>query len=358
MISLPVMSAQTVPQGLDLGAVYTTSQHEDRLQREPEALMDRWGRRIDHLRLSVTSSCNLRCSYCRPAAATASSPRQPALTDRQRLDLIQFFAARYGLRQLRITGGEPLLHRTLISLVESIRSKVPSLEIAMTTNGQCLTQYARGLRSAGLDRLNISLDTLSPQRYRLLTGGELQPVLDGIHSALGKGFSPKLNVVVLRGINDDEIPGLVSWAFSLGLEIRFLEAMPIGPAAEFNRAHYLSAREIRKALDTVFRLRPLPRHLGETAARYTAENDACSGSLGIIAPISESFCSQCRRVRVTADGKLFPCLLDSRHVDLSPCWRGEAFSARRANHLILSAVSKKQQVGPLRQDTAMVSLGG
>lgn len=348
MISLPVMSVEVAIAPVD-GAVEEFS---------AGPLIDGCGRVIDHLRLSVTSSCNLRCSYCRPAGATTSAPRHATLTDRQRLDLVRFLHGRYGLGQLRITGGEPLLHRTLIPLVESVRSALPSLEIAMTTNGQRLAQSARDLRSAGLDRLNISLDTLSPQRYRELTGGELQPVLEGLHAALAEGFSSKINVVVLRGVNDDEMLELVFWAFRLGLEIRFLEAMPIGPAAEFNRVHYVSGPEIRKTLETAFRLRPLPRHPGETAARFTAENEVCSGSLGIIAPLSESFCGQCRRLRVTADGKLFPCLLDSRHVDLSPCWRGGTFSARNANHLILHAVSKKQRVGPLRQDTAMVSLGG
>ncbi|HKQ46576.1 MAG TPA: radical SAM protein [Phycisphaerae bacterium] len=348
MIALPVMSVEE--------AIVATADAEE---SPAGPLIDGCGRVIDHLRLSVTGACDLRCAYCRPAGKAGYSALARALSDAQRVDLVRLLYEAHGLKQLRITGGEPLLHPTLAPLLSAIRSAAPNLEIAMTTNGQRLAQTARVLHRAGLDRLNVSLDTLAPERYRNLTGGELRPVLEGLESAVAEGFpAPKINVVALRGVNDDELARLAQWAFRRGFEIRFLEAMPIGPAANFNRAHCLLGSEIKKRLGADFELRPLPRQAGETAARFTAVSEFGEGIIGIIAPLSESFCSQCRRIRVTADGKLFPCLLDSRHVDLSSCWRSGAFQARRAMSLVCDVVNGKKQAGPLRQDTAMVSLGG
>jgi cyclic pyranopterin phosphate synthase len=321
-------------------------------------LIDGCGRRIDHLRLSVTSECNLRCVYCRPAVASRVAA-SAILSDRQRLELVTWLYDRFGLRQLRLTGGEPLLHRSIESLIAAIRDAAPDLSIAMTTNGCLLSRSAARLRAAGLDRLNISLDTLDAQSYRELTGGDLAEVLSGIDAAHAARFpAPRLNTVVLRGVNDDHLTPLARWALARGMEIRFLEAMPIGPAADFNLARFVPAAEIRRALQQTFTLKPLPRGAGETAVRYYARNCNIAGTIGIIAPISESFCGQCRRIRVTADGRLYPCLLDSRSVDLGSAWPDGRWDTDMAENMLDAAVRVKQPIGLFGQGAAMVTLGG
>ncbi|GJQ25353.1 MAG: cyclic pyranopterin monophosphate synthase [Phycisphaerae bacterium] len=323
----------------------------------PRPLIDGHARVIDHLRLSLTSACNLHCLYCRPQAAARHGPRD--LSDDQRLDLIRFLHDSYGLTRLRLTGGEPLLHRSLVMLIDRIRSTFPALAIAMTTNGGRLKSMAVALRRAGLDRLNISLDSMEPATYRTLTGGRLAPVLDGIDAAVAAGFPPpRLNAVVLAGINDHQLPGMVSWAVQRGLELRLLEAMPIGPAASFNREHFVPARRFKDILQQHIELTPLPRHPGETAMRFAVRTGALRGTIGIIAPLSESFCGQCRRIRITADGRLFPCLLDSHFVDLAPCWGEAGFLPDEAHDRIAHAVAGKRATGPLKQYAAMVALGG
>jgi cyclic pyranopterin phosphate synthase len=324
------------------------------------ALVDGQGRVIDHLRLSVTSACNLRCLYCRPrAGGSTCGEAATTLTDGQRLDLVRLLYDSYGLRQVRLTGGEPLLHDTIVSLVAALRRRVPRLSLAMTTNGVRLAALAADLRRAGLDRINLSLDTLDAARYRDLTGGRLESVLEGLDRALAAGFEPpRVNAVVLRGVNDDQLADLAAWAIARRLEIRFLEAMPIGPAADFNRDHFVPAAVFRRTLAERFGLVPLPRGPGETAARYRATDGRISGVIGVIAPLSESFCGGCRRIRVTADGRLYPCLLDSRFVDLRPAWHAGALRPESARQLLLQAVSDKQPAGPIRQAASMITLGG
>lgn len=320
-------------------------------------LIDGHRRIVDHLRLSVTRACNLRCRYCRPRIGAAGNSRD--LSDAQRLDVIRLLCEDHDLRQTRLTGGEPLLHGPIVRLIETIRSSFPDLSLAMTTNGWRLKSLARELRAAGLDRLNISLDSIDSHSYRVLTGGELAPVLDGIDEAIEAGFpAPRLNAVVLSEVNDHQLPEMVSWAVQRGMEIRFLEAMPIGPAAGFNREHFVPAKRIKSILQVHYRLSPMPRLPGETAIRFTVEGASIRGTLGIIAPISEPFCWQCRRMRLTSDGKLFPCLLDSRFVDLSTSWDDAGFHSHQADDLIRSVVARKHASESLRQETAMVVLGG
>ena len=324
---------------------------------QPRALIDGHGTTVDHLRLSVTSACNLRCLYCRPSPHGASCRND--LTDEQRLEIVEYLYARRGLRQLRLTGGEPLLHSTIVSLIARIRELAPALSLAMTTNGYRLASMARALRDAGLDRLNISLDVIDSVRYRSLTGGCLDDVVQGIDAAVAAGFPPpKLNAVVLSGINEGELAGIARWAFARSLEIRFLEAMPIGPAAGFNRRHFVPASRIRRRLESRFVLSAMRRNSGETAARYRAESPDQSGILGIIAPLSESFCGQCRRMRLTADGRLFPCLLDTRSVNLNDCRQNGRLVPERVDELIEAAVRGKNASGSLYQDSPMIALGG
>lgn len=322
-------------------------------------LVDACGRRIDHLRLSVTSACNLRCLYCRPRDTSAGFRASTNLSDAQRVELISFLHRRYALRQVRLTGGEPLLHSTIAAVIAAIREAAPAISIAMTTNGWRLAELARPLREAGLDRLNVSLDSLDPARYRRLTGGRLQTVLDGLERALEAGFPPpRLNVVALRGHNDTELGDIAAWGMSRGMEVRFLEAMPIGPAGDFNRSHFVSGAEIRCLLERRFRMTPEPRLQGDTASRFIAADSLQTGVVGLICPVSAPFCGECRRIRITADGQLFPCLLDSHHVDLRPAWERDALDEAKLQAYILLAIKAKQERGRGEQRTTMIRIGG
>lgn len=321
-------------------------------------LVDGCGRMIDHLRLSVTSACDLRCVYCRPNGHPSHRSSNGSLDDEQRLEFVRFVHERYGLAQVRITGGEPLLYRAVVRLVAEIRRTLPDVELAMTTNGRLLYNKGFDLFHAGLDRLNISLDSLQPERYRRITGGDIGDVLNGIESAMFVGFRAlRINTVVLRGVNDGEITDLAAWALSRRLEIRFLEAMPIGPAAELNRRAFVSGAEVRAVLAKRFQLEPLPCKPGETARRFRATCRGVEGVIGLIAPVTEPFCGACRRMRLTADGILYPCLLDNRSVDMRPAWSNGSLSVGKADVLIRSAVAAKGAHGST-QATQMVRLGG
>jgi len=321
-------------------------------------LIDSVGRVIDRLRLSVTSACDLRCMYCRPVEKNARVHACGDLSDQQRLDLVLFLYDRYGLTQVRLTGGEPLLYPLLSGLIESIRRHCPDITIAVTTNGRLLSRQAASLRQAGLDQLNVSVDSLDEPCYRLITGGRLADVLEGLDAACHAGFpEPKINTVVLRGINDLEVVDLTRWALARGAEIRFLETMPIGPAGESNREKLVSAAEVRRRLESVFTLMPIASAPGSTATRYRATADGVSGIIGTIAPVTEPFCHSCRRIRITADGRLYPCLLDSMSVDMRTAWRHGQLDRDAISEMLGAAVRSKRERGSV-QRVAMVQLGG
>jgi GTP 3',8-cyclase len=317
-------------------------------------LQDGCGRVIDCLRVSVTDRCDLRCRYCRTESPPATDG---LLSDSERLEFITFLARDCGLRQVRFTGGEPLAHAGLVELIAATRSAGPALSIAMTTNGQQLADHAAKLHSAGLDRINVSVDSLDPLNYRALTGGSLERVQAGMDAAVTAGFTKiRVNCVVLRGGNHDELGAMVRWAAGRGFELRFLEAMPIGPAGEFNRDHFVSAREIRETLSRELVLTDVGRRAGATSHQYCVEIEGRRVEFGVIAPVSEPFCTDCRRMRITAAGRLFPCLLDSRNVDLLPLLRAHAPPAE-LRHAVFAAIKGKAQTGS-KQSTAMIQLGG
>ncbi len=321
-------------------------------------LIDGCGRRIDSLRISVTDACDLRCVYCRPGMETGDVVSERALSDEQRLQFVRFLHDRHGLAQVRITGGEPLLYEPVVSLVEKLRANVPDVTLAMTTSGRRLTDLGVALRRAGLDRLNVSLDSLNPDRYHRITGGRLDDVLAGLDSASDAGFAPaKVNTVVMRGVNDDEVVDIVEWALPRGHVIRFLEAMPIGPAAGTNGKAFVPSSEVRERIGRQFELVPLREDPGSTAKDFEASNGSVSGVVGFISPVSESFCGDCRRIRLTADGRLYPCLLDDRSVDMRSSWSTGSFHADRAAASLKQAVIDKQPRGRA-QGTPMVTLGG
>lgn len=327
-------------------------------ERKRAPLTDAFGRRMDHIRISVTSACDLRCVYCRPGAKAGHEANGDDLSDTQRVEFIRYLYDRHGLSQVRLTGGEPLLYPKLSTLVAKIRHDCPDLTMAVTTNGRLLSRFARDLRNAGLDRLNVSLDSLDENCYRRMTGGSLSQVIAGLDAAGDAGFPPpKINTVVLRDLNDAEVTRMAEWAIARGSEIRFLEAMPIGAAGAFNKAHFVAASESRRRLAADFALTALATPPGATATRFRAISGALDGIIGTIAPVSEPFCSSCRRIRLTADGHLFPCLLDAFSVDMRPVWRSGCLNPVEVAARLDSAVRSKQERGSV-QPVQMIQLGG
>jgi len=321
-------------------------------------LMDQYGREVDHLRLSVTSACDLRCRYCRPVRSNEPTRGSNNLADSERVEFVSHLAHAYGLKQVRITGGEPLVHGGLVDLVALIRCSCPSLEIAMTTNGRRLAEHANTLARAGLDRVNVSVDSLEKDRYARITGGDLDDLLAGLAAAEASGLPPpKINTVVLRGENDDEISALAQWALRAGYEIRFLEAMPIGPASAYNQERFVSARAIRDVLSGTFRLTPCSASSGGTASRFVACGAGLHGIIGTIAPVTEPFCGECRRLRLTADGALYPCLLSPVRVDLRNAWPIGRYDRAVAATILEEALRRKPERGT-HQSSGMVRLGG
>jgi len=327
----------------------------DRAKRSD--LIDGCGRKIDHLRLSLTSACDLNCVYCKPDRRARPDPHV-GFTDDQRITLVRHLHHRFGLAQVRITGGEPLVYPRAVSLIAGLRDAMPDITIAMTTNGRLLYRKGFELRNAGLTRLNVSLDSLNPQRYHSLTGGRLDDVLRGIESALFLGFPPpKINAVVLRGVNDLDIVPLAEWGIARGFEVRFLEAMPIGPAAAFNQEAFVSVTEVLETLSRRFDIEAQPRGAGETAKLYRISDGDRWGMVGTIGSVSEPFCTDCRRIRVTAEGRLYPCLLDNRSTDLTGAWRDGVLDPEALDQALHAGVSGKSPFGG-RQTTPMVTLGG
>lgn len=270
-------------------------------------MRDRCGRTITYLRLSVTDLCSLRCRYCMPAGGVPKRDHADICSVEELVEIAQA-AADCGVRKVRLTGGEPLVRRGILDVCRGI-SAIPEVEeLCLTTNGAALSQLAKPLKEAGVDRLNVSLDSLRPDRYAYMTRvGRLEDVLRGLESAAEAGFTgAKLNVVLMKGFNEDEIPDFVDLARRYPLEVRFIELMPIG---EGGNARFLPAQAV---LDACPDLRPAE---GSGVARRFRPRSG-PGLVGLIEPMSHRFCGSCDRVRVTADGKLKPCLHSDQEIPL------------------------------------------
>lgn len=266
-------------------------------------MKDRYGREIRYLRLSVTELCNLRCRYCMPEQGICKKRHDEMLTQEQMLLAVQA-AASLGIHKLRITGGEPLLKPNILSICREAAAVEGISELCMTTNGTLLPQLANPLRQAGVQRLNISLDTLDREKYKAMTRrDQLDDALRGIYAALDAGFEKiKLNTVLIGGFNDDEIGALAALTETLPVDVRFIELMPMYDGSDFSKSAYLSADAV---LHTLPQLQPLPGD-GGVAALYRLPG--AKGCVGLIRPISAHFCASCDRLRLTADGKIKPCL--------------------------------------------------
>lgn len=295
------------------------------------ALSDRFGRQVTYLRLSVTDRCNFRCVYCMPAEGLV---RQPAHTflSYEELERLVGAMARCGVRRVRLTGGEPLVRRELPTLVRKLAALEGIEEVVMTTNGALLDRYARELRAAGLKGLTVSLDSLREDRFsRISRGGSLQRVLAGIQAASEAGFQRiKINTVVVRGFNDDEIVELAQWAISAGHVLRFIEFMPIGADTvwgELSGGGCVPASEMRERLAQQWKLTPQGMVSGAGPSRYLGLSGpgAPEGArIGFISAVTECFCDACNRVRVTPQGGIRACLADDSEIDLRALLRAGA----------------------------------
>lgn len=281
------------------------------------SLHDGHGRRINYLRLSVTGRCNLRCSYCRPHGGAAGAVRREILSDDQLL-LLARTAVDVGIEKIRVTGGEPLLRKGIVGLLRRLGG-IPGLrKLVLTTNGLLLAEMADGVRSAGVESLNVSLDSLVPERFARITGGgRLGSVLEGIDKAERAGFPRlKINVVVMRGINDDEVGRFASLTLGRPLTVRFIERMPL-QASDCGRGLTVPGEEILGRIGRTHRVVPWEREeLGGPARYYRIEGAA--GTIGIITPVSCHFCGECNRIRVTSDALAKGCLFSAGNVDLRP----------------------------------------
>ena len=287
-------------------------------------LVDRFGRVHTDLRLSLTDRCNLRCTYCMPAEGLSWLPRAETLTDDEIERLVTIAVRRLGITRIRLTGGEPLLRRGLPGLVRRLAALDPTLELSMTTNGIGLARTAGALRDAGLHRVNVSLDTLRPQRFVDITRRDrLDDVLAGLRAARDAGLTPvKINAVPVRGVNDDEIVDLAEFALDHGFRLRFIESMPLDAQGAWERASMVTADEILERLQTRFHLEPVERSDNAPAEEWRVAGT--TATIGVIASVTRSFCGTCDRVRLTADGQLRNCLFATRESDLRTLLRGGA----------------------------------
>ncbi len=302
--------------------------------------IDRFGRKITYLRISVTDRCNFRCIYCMPASGVRWRPHSEILRYEEIIRVVRA-AATLGIKKVRLTGGEPLVREGIIDLVGDLSNIAGIDEITLTTNGSLLRRYARELAHAGLKRVNISLDTLRPDRFRRITRrGSLEDTLTGIHAAQEAGLVPiKLNAVVMRGINDDEVPDLAELARD-GFQVRFIEWMPIGKSNEDFASRFVAADEVRSRIEEALGpLEPL-REEGPARVYRLPGVSGEDGQIGFISTFSSPFCATCNRIRLTADGKLRPCLLSPIEIDVKKPLRSGA-SDEEIVALIASSIERK-----------------
>ncbi|MCU1538207.1 MAG: cyclohydrolase subunit MoaA [Humibacillus sp.] len=280
-------------------------------------LVDQFGRAARDLRVSVTDRCNLRCTYCMPAEGLPWMAKTEMLSDEEMLRVIGLFV-RDGVTQVRLTGGEPLLRRSLVDLVAGIAALEPRPRIAMTTNGVGLERVAAGLKAAGLDRVNVSLDTIDSETFTQLTRRDrLADVEAGLKAASDAGLTPvKVNAVAMRGINDDSVADVLAWCLERGYELRFIEQMPLDAQHAWDRDTMISAQEIHDRLSQRWQLTPLPAGARGSAPAERFLVDGGPQTVGIIASVSDPFCAACDRTRLTADGQVRNCLFSTTETDL------------------------------------------
>lgn len=338
-------------------------------------LSDKFGRRATDLRISLIDKCNLRCTYCMPADGLAWLPKDRLLTLEEITRIVRIGVRDLGIRELRLTGGEPLVRVDLAQIIASVRKEFPELPISLTTNGVGLAKKAQALADAGLSRINVSLDTLHSDTYAKLTRrNQIDSVFAGIDAALAAQLTPvKINAVLMRGINDEQAPELLAWALERGLELRFIEQMPLDADHTWRKDNMVTAAQLREYLEQRFILNAdtRPRD-GAPAERFLVsslqEPEKNLGSVGIIASVSEPFCADCLRTRITAEGKVMSCLFSREETDLSALlrddsddaavaerWRAAMWGKPRAHGMDHVGLGSKDFV---QSDRSMSAIGG
>ncbi len=284
-------------------------------------LRDQAGRVITYLRISVTDRCNLRCIYCMPSEGVRFVQYKEILKYEEIIRIARI-AVLLGVKKIRLTGGEPLRRKDIVFLIKGLSSIDGIEEIGLTTNGILLKRYALELKEAGLTRINISLDSLNPSRYKEITrGGDIRVVMEGIEAAEEAGLIPlSINMVPVKGFNDDEIEAFAGLTYEKPYRIRFIEFMPIGARDFWSPERYIPEEEIRKRIESIGRLEPAGLDTGGPA-RYWRLSGA-KGLIGFISALSNHFCNECNRLRITSDGKIRPCLFSETEIDLKPVLRG------------------------------------
>jgi cyclic pyranopterin phosphate synthase len=295
-------------------------------QRREAGLIDGFGRRITYVRLSVTDRCDLRCRYCM-AEEMRFLPKSEVLSFEEIEALTDIFIAR-GVRRIRLTGGEPLVRRDVADLVARLGARLGKGldELTMTTNGTRLARFAGALRTAGIRRVNVSLDSRDPERFRYITRhGDLSEVLAGIEAAAAAGLAVKINMVALKGLNGDEIEPMLAWCIDRGHDLTLIETMPMGEVEEDRTSHYLPLDAVKARLEQSFGLVPSLRRSGGPARYY--EVGGTGISLGMITPLTGNFCTGCNRIRVAATGTVYGCLGHDQKVELRDLLRAGGGSA-------------------------------
>jgi cyclic pyranopterin phosphate synthase len=313
----------------------TTLEFDRPVSQHPRPLVDPFGRAITYLRVSVTDRCDFRCVYCMAENMTFL-PKADLLTLEELDRLCTAFVVK-GVRKLRLTGGEPLVRRGIMTLFASLSRHLRSGaldELTLTTNGSQLAKYAGELKACGVERVNVSLDTLDADKFRAITRwGDIAKVHSGIDAALAAGLKVKLNAVALKGVNEDELADLVAWAHSRGMDITLIEVMPLGDIGEERLAQYLPLSMVRARLAERYTLEDIDYRTGGPA-RYVRVKET-GGRLGFITPMTHNFCESCNRVRVTCTGTLYMCLGQADAADLR-----EPLRASEANDLLYAAIDE------------------
>jgi len=337
------------------------------VRRTPVDLVDPHGRTVRDLRISVTDRCNFRCTYCMPEEGMVWLDRTELLTYDEIERIARIAVGHFGIESIRLTGGEPTVRAHLPRLIEGLAAlrlaDGTKVDLALTTNGATLRNVAGELRAAGLDRINVSLDSLRPDRFLAITRrDELANVLEGIVEAKRAGFDPvKVNAVIERGTNDDEILDLARWGRGIGVEVRFIEFMPLDATNEWERAKVVSQAEIVSTIDEVFPLEQVPARGAAPADRWRYRDGA--GTIGVIPSVTHPFCGDCDRVRLTSDGQFRTCLFATDEFDLKGPMRRGASDDELAG-IIESAVGTKwagHQIGKIefvRPSRSMSQIGG
>jgi GTP 3',8-cyclase len=319
--------------------------------------MDPFGRHIDYLRVSVTDRCNERCLYCMPKGYKGWADRADHLTADEIVRIVEQ-STTLGFRKFRLTGGEPLVRKDIVEIARRVWDLPGVQTLGISTNGVLLKELAIPLKQAGVRSVNISLDALDPDIYQKLTGGRLDAALEGIGAAAAAGFEVvKLNCVLLRGINEDQIVPLVKFGAALGMPVRFIELMPLAPGGPIDDRHFLSVNEAMERLAAHAPLEPASSRPGHGPARYYRCGGALVGFIGSIT--CADFCKDCNKLRLTSDGKLRPCLGRHGEIDLLPALRGKTSDITAAFH---EAIANKPENHTFADDfqvqRPMTAIGG